>query len=350
MTFVSSCLTLLFAALAPSLAVAQVSDADRATARTLAAEAHEAYDKKDYAGAADRFTRADVLIHAPTLTLGLARANVGLGKLVAAQELLQLIVREGIPARASGAFVRAVSDAKKDLELLGSRMPAIIVQVSGSEAPEVTIDGVVLPTVAFGAKRPIDPGKHEVRATALGFEAAVRSFEIAEGRLETVTLALAASREVGPAAPIAAPPVVAPQASSAPPPVAPKAVRPVASAHAASRTPDRAPRVQRTAGIVGLALGGAGLAFGAVTGALAVSKHGSLTSSCQNGICDATITKADLDGFRLVSTLSTVGFLAGGALAVSGVVLLLTAPKNASVAPSVSFFAGPAALGAMGSF
>src|SRR5262249_50101448 len=54
------------------------SASDRATARVLADEAGDALDKKNYEIAADRFGRADALVHAPTLLLGLARAQVGL--------------------------------------------------------------------------------------------------------------------------------------------------------------------------------------------------------------------------------------------------------------------------------
>ena len=59
---------------------------DRATARALAREGYEAQQRRQYALAADRFERAEALVHAPTLLLGLARAQQGLGELVEAQE------------------------------------------------------------------------------------------------------------------------------------------------------------------------------------------------------------------------------------------------------------------------
>src|SRR4051812_12304383 len=59
-------------------ALAEPSDADRATALTLAQEGREALAKNDFATARDRFARADALVHAPTLLLGLARSQVGL--------------------------------------------------------------------------------------------------------------------------------------------------------------------------------------------------------------------------------------------------------------------------------
>src|SRR5262245_24412948 len=80
-------------ALSPSRASAQ-SDVDKATARDLAIEGQAALDKGDFQGAEDRFRRAESLFHAPTITLGHARALVGLGKFVAAREEYNRIIRE----------------------------------------------------------------------------------------------------------------------------------------------------------------------------------------------------------------------------------------------------------------
>ena len=73
-------------------AFAQASEADRATARSLAREGHDALLKKDYALAEDRFRRADQLVHAPSLVVDHARALVGLGRLVEAHERYALVL------------------------------------------------------------------------------------------------------------------------------------------------------------------------------------------------------------------------------------------------------------------
>src|SRR5262245_22948116 len=102
-----------FAAIAlvgsPRRALSQ-SDADKTPARAPFRQAQQALTEKDYAGAADLFGRSDALVHAPTASLGIARAQAGLGKLVAAYETYTRIVREGLPPSASPAFVRAVDD------------------------------------------------------------------------------------------------------------------------------------------------------------------------------------------------------------------------------------------------
>src|SRR5262245_11425351 len=79
--------------------LARAEDAgSRATARSLAQEGKDAFDRKDYATAEERFTRAGALVHAPTLLVFLARAEVGLGKLVAAAENYRRVLREEVPA------------------------------------------------------------------------------------------------------------------------------------------------------------------------------------------------------------------------------------------------------------
>jgi hypothetical protein len=64
--------------LAPTVVLAQPSDADRATARSLGLEGQQALKRGEYQAALDLFRRADALYHAPTLLLGIARAQAGL--------------------------------------------------------------------------------------------------------------------------------------------------------------------------------------------------------------------------------------------------------------------------------
>ncbi len=107
--------------------------------------------------------------------------------------------------------------------------------------------------------------------------------------------------------------------------------------------------LRKTLGFVGIGVGGAGLVMGAVTGGLAIGKHGALAGECQNGVCFGH--QSDLDAFHLMSNLSDAGLVAGGVLAAAGVVLVVTAPKNPTnttgwIAPVV----GPGFVGAQGRF
>ena len=58
-----------------------------------------------------------------------------------------------------------------------------------------------------------------------------------------------------------------------------------------------------------------------------------------------------IDGYHLMTNLSTAGFVAGGVLAATGIVLVVTAPRGgpateAWVAPAI----GPGFVGAQGRF
>src|SRR6185312_14508361 len=165
---------------APGVAHAQ-SDSDRATARALGQEGQQALDKQDYATAEDRFRRADKMVHAPTLGLGLARALAGEGKYVEAQEEYNRIVREGVPANAPDVFKRAVEDAKKEVEGVTPKVGAVTITVKavggGDIAdPQVVLDEHPINSASLGVRRAVDPGAHVLRASADGYKPAELKF------------------------------------------------------------------------------------------------------------------------------------------------------------------------------
>src|SRR6185312_5466429 len=120
-------LTALGLLLAPASASAQLSDADKASARARAQQGQDALDKHDFTTAADRFARAGELVHAPTLALGLARAQVGLGKWIAATETYYRLLHEPVPAGAPPAYTKALADARKELAALEPRIPSVTI-------------------------------------------------------------------------------------------------------------------------------------------------------------------------------------------------------------------------------
>jgi hypothetical protein len=343
---------LLFAtAVAPSVARADVSDGDKATARQLTIDGYEALKKNDYAGAADRFKRADSLYHAPTITLGLARAQAGLGKLVSAQELYSRVVHEPLPSNASTAVTKAVEDARHELEALSPRVPSVIINVKGTDAPKVTLDGIDVPSAALGVKRPVDPGKHVIKATAAGFAPGEATVSLLEGKTESITI------ELKPGQGTSAPPVVVALPVGTPPPAKPAESTPaLGDTSPAGPAPDHVEAkgsTQKTLGFVILGVGAAGLLVGGVTGGLALGKHGDIMKSCPEGHCPpdqkASIQPA-IDSYNSMRTISTIGFIAGGALAATGVVLMLTAPKAKTTQAAITPIVGFGFVGANGTF
>jgi hypothetical protein len=300
----------------PGLAAAQTapSDADRATARALAHEGYDAQKHEHYALAADRFERAESLVHAPTLLLGLARAQVGLGKLVEANETYRRILREPLAPGAPAPFASAVKSAASEDAEVAARLAWVTLVVSGVSGPnvaEVRLDGETVPAAALGVRFACNPGRHALKASAVGFAPAEQAFALSEGGEQTIAVTLRALPEAPPA------PVVD-ERPAPPPPAAPPAPE------------DRPSSVQTKLGITALALGATGLVAGGVTGILVLTRHASLDDACPNGHCSPAYA-SQLDTYRTLANISTIATIAGATGAAAGIVLLLTSPRSTEV-------------------
>jgi hypothetical protein len=315
------------------------SDSDRATARALGQEGQEALDKKDYATAEDRYRRADKMVHAPTLMLGLARALAAEGKYVEAQESYNRIVREGLPPGAPDAFRRAIEDAKKEVDSVAPKVAAVTITVKAAGGtdipdPQVVLDEHPINSASLGVRRAIDPGAHVLRASADGFKPAELKFTVTEGGSADAPLLL----EKDLSAPVA---------------TAPATVAPVtgATATAGADTGVSQPsKARKLAPFVAFGVGGAGLVLGAVTGAIAIGKHSTLSDECKGG-CQTPTAKDDLSSYHTIGAIADVGFIVAGVGAAVGVVLLVTEPKapptaGLHVTPTI----GLGTVGATGTF
>lgn len=294
---------------APVASARQPGAADRATARALAYAGQRALDCKDYQGALDRFTRANELVPAPTLALRIARAEVGLGKLVEAQETYQRIIRTGVAPGSPPVFRQALEDAKKEVAVLAPRLCWATIKVVGPRDPTVTIDGTRLPGPELGVRRAVDPGVHLVHVTLAGYEPLDSRFSIAEGQARSVTLA---------------------------------PTRAVVSGSG------KRSAWHRTAGFTALGVGTAALIVGSIEGAVAISKHAQLGKACPGGTCPPD-QSSRLDSYRTAGTISTAGFIVAAVGYGAGMALLLTTPEKTDtgyVAPCV----GLGTLGAKGRF
>ena len=127
-------------------------------------------------------------------------------------------------------------------------------------------------------------------------------------------------------------------------------------AHEAAASTDAAPKMSgmKTLGWITLGVGGAGLALGGVTGVLALGKRSSIDDSpnCRGDEC-LPAERSLADSYNSLRTWSSVGLIAGGALAATGVVLLLTAPSAAATAdqgPSAALWISPNGAGVRGKF
>jgi hypothetical protein len=114
---------------------------------------------------------------------------------------------------------------------------------------------------------------------------------------------------------------------------------------------------KKTLGWVALGVGAAGIAVGGITGGLALGKKGELEDSpeCEGTVCRRSTMQGELDSYAMLRTVSSVGFIAGGVLAATGVVLLVTggsseAKTSAASGAELRLRLGPSTLWAEGSF
>lgn len=299
-------IALLMCVVCPASVHAEItSDTQRAVARALGTEGLTAFERGDFAAAADRFDRAYQLHPVPTLALWSGRSLARTGKLVAASERWLDASRMNISGGMEEAQLAAQREAVEERNRLLPRIPSLQIDLADAAPAEghLTIDGLEIPLAALGSALPIDPGEHRV-VMRWPDRSASASVHLVEGDEQSVVLrpdspAVEASPELVRIQPIAPPP---------PPP------RGTNSIH-------------RTVGWLAVGVGAAGLATWATAGLVAVGKRRTLLEHCPNGDCPPTYHD-DLDNYRTLRSVSTVGFIAGIAGLGVGTVLVLTAPQS----------------------
>lgn len=167
----------------PSTASAEPSAADRDTARGLVIEGRKQFSAGDFKGSLGSFRRAHAIMGVPTTGVGVAKALASLGQLVEARDAALEVVRMPVEPDGPRAFLDAQSEANTLAEALAGRIPALQIKVDGptpGAAVTVKIDGVHIPSAATGEPRKVDPGLHQVTASAPGFATAEQSVRVPE--------------------------------------------------------------------------------------------------------------------------------------------------------------------------
>lgn len=286
-------------ALSASLAFGQDQ---AASAEALFREARELSAQGHYAEACPKFAASQ-------------RLDPGYGTLYNLGECLS---HEGKTASAWAAFheaaalARSTGQAEREAKAtravttLEAKLERMTISVS-APPPGLVVKrgGITVDAAAWGSALPVDPGKYVIEASAPG----KKPFSI-----EVST--------TGPGKPVL---VEIPALAEAPPEPAPITAAPLPIAPAADSGASR-----RIAAYVTGGVGVAGIVVGAVMGSMARSKwNEAQTQHCRTStLCDAA--GVDLvSGAKTEATVATAGFIAGGALIATGVVLFVTAlPKS----------------------
>lgn len=203
--------------------------------------------------------------------------------------------------------------AQERIEFLEPRLHRLRVKVTSGDRKlpgfKVVRDETPIRAALWNDAFPVDPGPHTIAASADGYQKWSRTIDVPRESGETTI-------EI--------------------PPLSPEP----------AKTPSEEPRgaedgagdTQRTVGLVLGGVGAAGLVTGVIFGAFAFSKENEADSHCDPP--DFTICRQEgVNAGKTSETygnVSTVAFIAGGALAAGGAVLYFTAPNHGRVGLAIA--------------
>ncbi|WP_437718845.1 hypothetical protein WMF45_22000 [Sorangium sp. So ce448] len=347
----------LFLLLPTGEALAQ-SDQDRAAARSLATQGAEAFTSGRFEEAIDLLGRAEALVHAPTHLLLMARAQVRLGRLVAAKETYLRIVREELPPTAPSPFKRAQQDAREELAAIDPRIASLRIALEGAAGRKigVKLDGQPVADALLGVHRPIDPGNHVVTVVPPGLAPIEQGVTVGDGERKELKIPV-------PEGPAVVPPPGGSVEGQGTWGGGQTEVPPAAPPGTSERKTNAA---MLGGGIAATALGLGGVVVGSVF--LANSSgtqkeandlsatHGCESQSLAGGECSpaiqAQIKSLDADAASQ-QTIGAVGLIGGGVLLAGGVTLLvleLTSKPEPSSSAWIAPYVTPTGLGVRGAF
>jgi hypothetical protein len=305
---------------APSRAKAD----DRAMAEQAFQEGRSLMAAGKVAEACPKFAAAAKLSPTAGVRLNLADCYAKLGKTASAwanaNEALAFAEYAGDSAAADLARARMAA--------LKPNLCYLTIAVSRETAPqgiEVSLDDEKISDAAWGAPFPVDPGLHKVTARAPGHKPSMKIVVMEAGVPSTVSVPVLVAEHL------------AEQPAEAPAPIA---VLQVSQSQVGAEGAVTGGGWSRgTAHTLALVSGGTGLlgiAVGTGFGVDAISKKSGYQQQQVNGQCVKESCVTLSTEAVNAATASTIGFVVGGALAATGVVLWLTAPKRGSDASTVA--------------
>jgi hypothetical protein len=335
--------SLLFSA---AVSFAEPSAEDKAAARALATQGAEALKATRFAEALDLVTRAEAILHAPTHLLMIARAQTGVGKLVAAQETYLKLLHEDLRADAPAAFKNAQASARDELPAIEPKIASLRIALDGAAQKKATVklDEETVPAALLNVYRPVDPGPHVIAVYPLGQSPVKGSVDLREGERREIKLTVPD----------------APAPSSVP-------AGAVDNPDAARLGPIDASRQQprdsgtggfftplRGAGIAVGVVGVAGAAVGAFLIAKGFSDQSAANALCPGNVCNiadkAQVTSLDQDAANF-KTIGAIVLPVGVAALGAGVALIVVGkPRSGAAVRSVAPWFGGTSGGVRGEF
>lgn len=327
--------------LTPTFAFAQGANAtttgsasgkgDQAAATALFYEARNLMQKGNFKEACPKLEESLRLDYGIGTEFNLAECNEKIGKTATAWSGY-LNVASQAKTQNQAQREKVARDRAKALE---PKLPKMIIEVPNPPSGvEVKRDGVIVGTAAWGTAVPVDPGSHKVVVTAPGKQAWETSVSATDANTTRVTV----PRDLPNAPVAAAPPVVKPVAPAPPATTGTAPVQTTTTTTTVSEPPVATTNdfpepvverggTQRTLGWVTTGIGLVGLGVGAGFGLNSMAKRSESNDHCNGNLCNQQGLDLRDDAIRS-GNVSTIASIAGGAVLVGGIILLVTAPSN----------------------
>jgi hypothetical protein len=277
---------------------AEPSEGSAAAAESLFQEARKLIDAKRFSEACPKLVASHKLAPAVGTLLNLADCYERAGQLASAwarfHEAIALAQRLGRPDREKTAKDRA--------DKLEPRLIRLTI-VSQDKDADVKLDGNVLDPAVLGTPVPVDPGKHAIEASAKGKKPFTTTIDVSD-RVRT--------------------PSVEVPALDADPDAVKASTPPTTDSYPEEARSDGS--TQRIASYVLMGVGVVGIGVGTVFGLKTSSTWSDAKTHCTGLECDRTGVQLATDA-KNAGTVSTIAFVAGGALLAGGAILFFTAPS-----------------------
>lgn len=310
---------------APLPAQGQPSATDRAAAEALYDQALRLMQSQQYSEACPKLEESQRLDPGVGTLLYLGHCYQEQGRLASAWATF----KEAAYAAADAGQKDREAMATERADALKPQLATLTLKVTEPdlEGMEVSRDGEPQRQAAWGVPVPVDPGSHRIEARAPNRRAWTKTLEVRKGpgNFEIVVPALD-PETTHPAAATAAPPPPDPKKPTVPSVIpAPS----VAAEHPAEAESPPA-NAQRTWGFVTLGAGGVGLAVGGVFAILAASADAQADEECRPDNPKLCSEKGVTLGDQAVTNagIATLAAGIGAALAITGGVLVFTAPSD----------------------
>jgi serine/threonine-protein kinase len=310
--------SLVFACVLLSAAAARAQD-NSGAAHALFDEAKRLYDKGDFAAACAKFRASLDLENGLGTRLALATCYERAGRTASAwAEFRDAAAMAG---RAGGAEAAREKFARDHAAALEGRLVRLVINAPAGVL--VKRDGAPVPIASLAIAVPVDPGLHDLTASADGYEPWSQKVTVGPVPLTTVTVPPLRKIE-------APPPPIETNPPPNPPPPQPPPIEPAPPVVPAPAT--AAEGGTPTLRYVGYGVGAAGLVLvgvGVAVGASASSKWSDAKAMCGTGAPPLQCTPAGVqlhDDAVSAARLATIATIGGVAAIGGGVLLVLFAP------------------------